>query len=150
MPSSTPEQQRLFGQAYAVKTGKLDPKDLNPKYRDQIVDLADSMSKKDLEDFAKTKHSEMKKENKSLKNLPTYEEFIKENSSVATVGSVNGMGAPSLPGNPGTQSGFDSQTKGSGDKLFSLAKGKPKKKKKSSFTTFKDFIKGSNEIRPSV
>ncbi len=46
MPSVSLEQQRLFGQAYAVKTGKLDPKDLDPKYRDQIVDLVDSMSKK--------------------------------------------------------------------------------------------------------
>ncbi len=78
MPSVSPEQQRLFGQAYAVKTGDLDPKDIDPKYRDRIVDLADSMSKKDLEDFAKTKYSEMKKESKEMKNLQSFENFISE------------------------------------------------------------------------
>lgn len=145
MPASTPAQQRLMGQAYAVKTGKLDPKDLDPKYRDQIVDLADSMSKKDLEDFAKTKHSEMKES----KLIPEFEEFLKE-ESMATVSSVNGMGAPSFPGNPGTQSGYVSQKTGSGDIPYNLTKGKPKKKKKSSFKSFRDFMKGGSELRPSV
>jgi hypothetical protein len=147
MPSVSPEQQRLFGQAYAVKTGDLDPKDIDPKYRDRIVDLADSMSKKDLEDFAKTKYSEMKKESKLI---PEYKDFLEENSAVATVSSVNGMGSPSMPGNPGTQSDFETQVKGSGDKPLQLSKGKSKKKKKSSFQTFKDFIKGADELRPTV
>jgi hypothetical protein len=146
MPSSTPAQQRLFGQAYAVKTGKLDPKDLDPKYKDQIVDLADSMSKKDLEDFAKTKHSEMKES----KMIPEFAEFIKENSPVASVGSVNGMGSPAMPGNPESQSGFIDQKKGSGDIPHTMTKGKPKKKKKSSFQSFRDFMKGASELRPSV
>lgn len=146
MPSSTPAQQRLMGQAYAVKTGKLDPKDLDPDYRDQIVDLANSMTKKDLEDFAKTKHSEMKES----KLIPEFEEFIKENSPVATVSSVNGMGAPSMPGNPGTQGEFVDQKTGSGDIPYNLTKGKPKKKKKSSFQSFRDFMKGGDELRPSV
>lgn len=80
MPATTPAQQRLMGQAYAVKTGKLDPKDLDPKYRDQIVDLADSMSKKDLEHFAKTKYSEMKKENiEEMSHIPSFNDFINEN-----------------------------------------------------------------------
>ena len=79
MPSTTPAQQRLMGQAYAVKTGKLDPKNIDPKYRDQIVDLADSMSKKDLKDFAETKHSEMKKESKEMKNIPSFNDFVNEN-----------------------------------------------------------------------
>jgi hypothetical protein len=145
MPSVSPEQQRLFGQAYAVKTGKIDPKDLDPKYRDQIVDLADSMSKKDLEDFAKTKHKDMKES----KLIPEFLEFLKE-ESMATVGSVNGMGAPSFPGNPGTQSEYVDQDTGSGDIPYNLTKGKPKKKKKSSFQSFRKFIKGSDELRPSV
>ena len=76
MPAVSPEQQRLMGQAYAIKTGKLDPKDLDPKYRDQIVDLADSMSEKDLKDFAETKHSEMKKESKEMENIPNFNDFV--------------------------------------------------------------------------
>ena len=145
MPAVSPEQQRLMGQAYAVKTGKLDPKDLDPKYRDQIVDLADSMSEKDLKDFAETKHSEMKKESKEM---PMFDKFIEENS-MATVTSVNGMGAPALPGNPAGQTDFSTQEAGSGDKPMQLSKGAPKKKKKSSFVSFKDFIKGSDELRTS-
>lgn len=144
MPAVTPEQQRLMGQAYAIKTGKMKPSDLNPEYRDQIVKLADSMSKKQLEDFAKTKHSEMKES----KTIPMYEEFVKENS-MATVTSVNGMGAPALPGNPVGQTEFSTQETGSGDIPMQLTSGAPKKRKKSSFTSFKEFMKGSEELRPS-
>ena len=80
MPAVSPEQQRLMGQAYAIKTGKLDPKDLDPKYREQLVDLADSMSKKDLKDFAETKHSEMKKESKEMENIPNFNDFVNEST----------------------------------------------------------------------
>lgn len=72
---------------------------------------------------------------------------IKENTAAATPASVNGMGAPALPGNPGTQSDFATQKTGSGDIPYSLVKGQPKKKKKSSFKKFNDFIKGSEEVR---
>lgn len=75
-----------------------------------------------------------------------YEEFVKENS-MATVTSVNGMGAPALPGNPLGQTEFSTQETGSGDIPMQLTKGAPKKKKKSSFINFKDFIKGSEELR---
>jgi hypothetical protein len=77
--------------------------------------------------------------------IPEYNQFIEEN--MATVSSVNGMGAPALPGNPGTQNDYVSQESGSGDIPYSLVKGQPKKKKKSSFVSFKDFIKGSDELR---
>jgi hypothetical protein len=80
------------------------------------------------------------------KQLPSYTEFIEENS-MATVTSVNGMGAPALPGNPLGQTEFSTQEDGSGDKPMQLTKGAPKKKKKSSFVKFKDFIKGSEELR---
>ena len=72
---------------------------------------------------------------------------ISENSTSATVSSVNGMGSASMPGNPGDQQGFDDQTPGSGDIPYSLVKGQPRKKKKSSFKKFSDFIKGSEELR---
>ena len=48
-------QQRLMGQAYAVKIGSLKPSDIDPKYRKVIVDLSKKMTKKQLEDYASTK-----------------------------------------------------------------------------------------------
>ena len=81
--------------------------------------------------------------------IPEFEEFVKESTSAATVGSVNGMGAPSMPGNPGTQTEFVTQETGSGDIPYNLTKGQPKKKKKSSFVRFRDFLKGSEELRSS-
>lgn len=44
-------QQQLMGMAYAYKTGKFDGEP-----SDKIIKLANSMSEKDLEDFASTKH----------------------------------------------------------------------------------------------
>lgn len=85
---------------------------------------------------------------KKSKLIPEYEVFIKENS-MATVTSINGMGAPALPGNPLGQTEFSTQEAGSGDIPMQLSKGAKKKKKKSSFVSFKDFIKGSDELRSS-
>lgn len=77
MPSVSASQQRLMGQAYGVRQFRdsngekgLDPKDVDPKYRDQIVSMSKSMTKKQLKDFAGTKH----------KNLPetVEEETIKD------------------------------------------------------------------------
>ena len=56
MPSRSAAEQRLFGQASAYKKGKLKKADINPKYFKQIKKLADSMSAKKIDDFAKTKH----------------------------------------------------------------------------------------------
>src|SRR5690606_4589961 len=54
MPAKSKAQQRLMAQAYALKKGELELKDINPEYRDKIKDLADSMSDKDLKDYAET------------------------------------------------------------------------------------------------
>ena len=54
--SVSKSQQRLMGQAYAYKKGDLTNKDLNPKYADQIKKMSDSMTLKQLKDFASTKH----------------------------------------------------------------------------------------------
>lgn len=83
---------------------------------------------------------------KPTKLIPEYDKFIEENS-MATVGSVNGMGAPALPGNPGTQAEFVSQETGSGDIPYTLTKGQPKKRKNSSFQSFRNFMKGAEELR---
>jgi len=55
MPSQSSAQQRLFGQAYGIKTGELKPSDLDPKYRAEILSLSRKMTKKQLDDFASTK-----------------------------------------------------------------------------------------------
>ena len=121
-----------MGQAYALKKGDIKLSDLNPDYREQIKDLADGMTLKQLKDYAETSH----------KDLPE----VKENQTMATVSSVSGMGSPSMPGNPGNQSDFSAQKTGSGDIPYCLIKSKPKKK---SFMNFKDFIQNSRELRSS-
>lgn len=69
MPALSRTQQRLFGQAYGVKLWKksggkrgIDPKDLDPKYKKEITDLAKSMSLAKLKDFAETKHKRIPEE----------------------------------------------------------------------------------------
>jgi len=56
MPSTSKAQQRLMGQAYAIKKGDLKAEDLNPEYKDEILKLVDSMTLKQLEDYASTSH----------------------------------------------------------------------------------------------
>jgi len=55
MPAVSQSQQRLFGQAYAYKKGKLST--ATPEIRR----LAESLSKKQLHDFAATKHKGLPK-----------------------------------------------------------------------------------------
>jgi hypothetical protein len=113
MPAVTRTQQRLFGQAYGVKKfrstkGKegLNPKDINPKYKDEILKLADSMTMAELEKYASTKHKKLpervkegaikdiyfhlspdaqydpsKEKERRLGNLADYREYIKKNKS---------------------------------------------------------------------
>jgi len=52
MPSTSKAQQQLMGMAYALKKGDMDPKDASQ----EVKDLADSMTLKQLKDFASTKH----------------------------------------------------------------------------------------------
>ena len=75
MPAVSPEQQRLMAQAYALKTGKKNKKDLNPEYAEQISKLAKSMTANQLRDFAKTKHSSMKE---GILNFDSFNEGHKE------------------------------------------------------------------------
>lgn len=56
MPAYSRSQQRLMAQAYGIKTGSLKPEDIDPRYRKAIVNLSKKMTKKQLEDYAKTKH----------------------------------------------------------------------------------------------
>ena len=68
MPAENIHQQRLMAQAYQVKKGAIKPEEIESEYRDQIVDLANSMTLKQLKDFAETKHSEMKNESTETVN----------------------------------------------------------------------------------
>lgn len=77
MPSVSKSQQRLMGQAYAYKTGQLKSKDLNPEYRKQIKDISKSMSKKDLKDYASTKHKKLPEE-VSENKIFSFNEFLKK------------------------------------------------------------------------
>lgn len=74
MPSVSKSQQRLMGQAYAYKTGELKLKDLNPEYAYEIKDLAKSMTKKQLKDFASTKHDKLPNKVKESKTM-NFESF---------------------------------------------------------------------------
>lgn len=74
--SVSKSQQRLMGQAYAYKKGDLKNKDLNPKYSEQIKKLADSMTLKQLKDFASTKHKGLKES-----NILSFEMFLEKLNS---------------------------------------------------------------------
>lgn len=52
MPAQSKAQQQLMGMAYSLKKGEMDPKDASQ----EVKDLADSMTLKQLKDFAETKH----------------------------------------------------------------------------------------------
>jgi hypothetical protein len=86
MPAVSTAQQALMGQAYGIKTGEIKPADLNPKYRDQILALASSMTKKELEKFAKTKH----------KNLPYHVKESDETNNEMEV-SVEAVQSAEIP-----------------------------------------------------
>ncbi len=127
MPATSVAQQRLMGQAYAVKNGELDIKDVDPKYREDIQKLADGMTLQQLKDFAETKH-------KGLPDKVKKESVeVSENSPIATLSSVNGMGPLSLP---------VGDKPGSGDKLTPIPTKTTKKKK--AFKDFRDFVEGKN------
>lgn len=104
MPASSKAQQRLMAQAYALKKGDLDPADINPQYKDEIEDLAQGMTQKQLHDFAATKH----------KGLPDRVKKTDEDM-MASPSNVNGMGAVTFPGAPGDLTSFSAQRTGSGD-----------------------------------
>jgi hypothetical protein len=57
MPATSVAQQRLMGMAYALKKGELDPSDASQ----EVKDLADSMTLKQLKDYASTKHEGLPK-----------------------------------------------------------------------------------------
>ena len=78
MPSTSKSQQRLMGMSYAVKKGAMKLSDIDTSYRGEVKDLVDSMTLKQLKDFASTPHKglpEVVKENINTK----IQDFFKAN-----------------------------------------------------------------------
>jgi hypothetical protein len=92
--SVSKSQQRLMGQVYGVRKfmdsdGKegLDPKDVNPEYRDKIVSMAKEWDKKkSLKAYASTKHKklpEVKEDYMGEEEVPTIYTYLKPESNKA-------------------------------------------------------------------
>ena len=69
MPAVSRTQQRLMGQAHGVRKwmdtdGKegINPRKIDSAYRETIVEIAKNMKKKDLKDYASTKHKNLPEE----------------------------------------------------------------------------------------
>jgi hypothetical protein len=89
MPAVSKAQQRLMAQAYGIKTKAIKPSELNPLYKKTIMDLADSMTKKELEKYASTKH----------KGLPDHvEEALEESADGSVIGDLPSVMEPVTSG----------------------------------------------------
>ena len=121
MPALSKVQQRLMGMAYAYKKGELDSKDASQ----EVKDLADSMTLKQLKKFAATKHD----------GLP---ERVPENIQA---GQINGMGPIELPADGLLGSGDVPAGKGDAEEEY--------KKKKKKMANFEEFINGLNSQQVS-
>jgi hypothetical protein len=102
--------------------GAIEPSDLNPKYKKAIMGLADSMSKKELQKYASTKH----------KNLPHHvEEDVNEEVIGDMSVSLEPMGSSKIP---------TFQPKGPGKVVpFLDPEAKQKKKGKKNLENLKDY-----------
>lgn len=65
MPAVSKQQQKLFGLALAFKRGEIEASEVS----DEVQDIADRMSEKDIEDFAATKHKELPKMKEQLRKI---------------------------------------------------------------------------------
>jgi len=91
MPAVSKTQQRLMGQVYGVRkwidtNGEkgLDPEDVNPEYREKIVDMAKGWGKKkSLKDFASTKHNKLPEEVEESE-IPAIYNYLKPESNKPT------------------------------------------------------------------
>mgnify|MGYP001155095735 CR=1 len=74
MPAQSQQQQKLFGLALAFKRGEVPASEVS----DEIKDIADRMSEKDIEDFASTKHKGLPKMKEQLRKI--VREIMREQS----------------------------------------------------------------------
>jgi|694.fasta_scaffold15601_10 hypothetical protein len=76
--SVSKKQHGLMGAAYSVEKGEKELKDIPKSYRNKVKKVVDSMSKKQVKDFAKTKTSKLpeKVETKDVDDVKKLEESI--------------------------------------------------------------------------
>lgn len=120
MPSTSKAQQRLMGMAYSLKKGEMDPKDASQ----EVKDLADSMTLKQLKDFAETAHA----------GLPDKVEEVAPSN-------IGGMGAIEFPTGEATGSGDVPAGQGDAEEEY-------KKKRLKRLKTFEQFINESVKLDP--
>jgi hypothetical protein len=65
MPAQSQQQQKLFGLALAFKRGEIPASEVS----DEIKDIVDRMSEKEIEDFAVTKHKGLPKMKEQLRKI---------------------------------------------------------------------------------
>lgn len=93
MPSTSVAQQRLMGMAYALKKGDMDAKDASQ----EVKELADSMTLKQLKDFASTKHDglpthvEESAKKQSKKHVLEYAYFWWDTQGGMSAGTASGI-----------------------------------------------------------
>lgn len=139
--------------ALAYKRGELSDEDVSQ----EVIDLANSMSEKELEDYAETDREDLPKKVEALANsfldslgkkFP--EADLEESDAYGTPSSTPGMGPVKAPGS----GDFHSQEKGSGDPL-SRPPGRRRRgrrrsdtsSKKKPFQSFDDFVKDHGDLR---
>jgi len=70
------KQHGLMGAAYAVEKGEKKLKDIPKNYRGKVKDVVQSMTKKQIGDFAKTKTDKLPEKKESKKEVKKLEENI--------------------------------------------------------------------------
>jgi len=123
MPATSKAQQRLMGMAYAYKKGELDSKEASQ----EVKDLADSMTLKQLKKYAATKHE----------GLP---DKVDDNLQP---GDVGGMGPIKLP--TATETGSGDVPAGQGDAEEEYEKKRRKMKHLKNFESFVNESKVNEE-----
>ena len=74
--SVSKKQHGLMGAAYSVEKGEKELKDIPKSYRKKVEKVVDSMSKKQVRDFAKTKTDKLPEKKESKKEVKKLEENI--------------------------------------------------------------------------
>ena len=86
MPAQSQQQQKLFGLALAFKRGEVPASEVS----DEIKDIADRMSEKEIEDFASTKHKGLPKMKEQLRKI------VREIMRERVISEMNEVSKPSI------------------------------------------------------
>lgn len=147
MPAKSKAQQRLMGLAYAVKQGYMSLNEVGEEYRLKVKELANTMTVKQLKDFASTPHEGLPDTVESDSNESMG--FALGSNGPQTVGMPGmGMGKIALPDMSTGATGSGDKPSGQGDAEEEYEKEKKKKKKreKELAKKYEDFLDESNLI----